>query len=120
MRKLLPLLVALPLAACVSSTKFQAKEAEEKNQRQRADQLEAQLKTAAAGLDATNVKLKAAADTLAGLQVSNKDLQESLDANKSQLSKKVSDLIKERDAQTTRIADVERMLITAQAEKKAL
>ena len=118
--RLLPLLfAAFILNACVSASKFQAKETEARSQTQRADALDLQLLQARKDFDAGKKsqaelegKLKAAGDTeaglrqdlkagadqLAGLQKSHRDLQDSLDSNKNQLSQKVSALIKDRDA----------------------
>ncbi len=110
----LPVLLA---AACVSTGQFKVQQAEAESQQKRAEAAEAK----AAGLqkDIDAAKIAGAQATEAGqkiqldLQKSNKDLKETLDASKGELSKKVSDLIKQRDALTSQ-------LNVAEADKKAL
>ncbi len=69
--------------------------------------------------DDLSAQLKAKADELTALQTTNKDLQESLDANKTQLSKKVSELIKERDELQKRLTDAQAQAAQLQAAKDA-
>jgi len=107
-------LAVLPLlAGCVTTGTFKAAQADAQAQRQRGDALDQQLAAAKKTEDDLGAQLKAKADELAGLQQSNKDLKESLDANKTQLSKKVSDLIQERD-------DLQKKLTEAQQQAAAL
>lgn len=81
-----------------------------------------------------NNQIKAANDQVANLQKSNTDIQQTLDAKKGELTKKVADLIKERDglnaqaatlnsqlaAQAAQIADLQVKLASAQADEKTL
>src|SRR5437016_5707542 len=110
-RYLILSLFILPAAGCVTSGTCHQQEEQTAAQKKRADtlsgDLEAAKKTLAdaqkTNLDLTG-KVKADADQLASLstqmnsvQKSNKDLQDSLEANKGELSKKVADLVKEKD-----------------------
>lgn len=134
-------LAALLLAGCVTTKTYQAKEAEADAQRARAEQLDAQLKKATQERDDVTkaeqdlaAKLKAADDQLASLKTSNADLQQSLKANKTELGRKVAELIKERDslqkqhdeeaqkaaALTAKADDLAKQLEDANAAKKAL
>jgi chemotaxis protein MotB len=130
MKRLLPLLLLLPLAACVTASKFKAQQDYAADQKKRGDDLQsafdAYKSSSTAQIDDLSAKLKAGGDTLASLQVSNQDLQQSLDANKSELSKKVSALIKDRDAlaaknndQAAQLADLQKKLDDATAAKAA-
>ena len=108
MKRFLPLLALAPLlGACVSASKFKDMQSQAQAQKQRGDALDQQLAAAKKNADDLAAQLKAKADELAALQKSNKDLQDSLDANKTQLSKKVSELIKERDELQKKLADAE-------------
>jgi len=104
------LLLALPMTACVASKRFKASQAEASTQKSRAEDLDAKLA-------ASKLELKAAADQLASLQTSNKDLQQALDAKKGELSQKVSDLIKERDLLSRTAAAAESAKASAEAAK---
>lgn len=114
------LLALLPLlAGCVTTGKFKAQQAETQAQKQRGDALDQQLAAAKKNADDLSAQLKAKADELTALQTTNKDLQESLDANKTQLSKKVSELIKERDELQKRLTDAQAQAAQLQAAKDA-
>jgi chemotaxis protein MotB len=120
-------------AGCVTTGKFQA-------QQQRADAAETKAAGLQKDLDASKaadqqaveagqkiqLDLNAANDQIASLQKSNKDVQSALDANKGQLGKQVSDLIKERDGLKTagidkdkQIADLNGQVASAQAKAAA-
>lgn len=134
MRKYFPLLSIVLAAGCVTTRTYQAKVSE-------AAALDAKASGLAKDLDAAKASLKAAADTETGLefqlsastrqaadlQKSNADLQQTLDAKKGELSKKVAELIKERDllavqisSQAARIDELGKQLSDAEAAKKAL
>ncbi|MDE2290543.1 MAG: OmpA family protein [Elusimicrobia bacterium] len=66
-------------------------------------------------LDETRSKLSAAQDQVASLKKSVEDLHRALEANKSQLTRKVAELVKEKDAVAQRLASKEK----AAAEAKA-
>lgn len=114
MKTLTPILTAVFLAGCVSSKAFKQKDAEAAREKTRAESAEAKAAELGKTLESTKadyeLKLKTGGETLAGLQKSNKDLQESLDADRSQLSQKVSALIKDRDEHAKRLADANRRL----------
>ena len=101
-RLILPVLTLTFLAGCVSTGKYKAEQSAAASQKQRADALDAQfaaLKSSDTAIQQDlSARLKATADSLASAQISNADLQQSLAANKSTLSQKVADLIKDRDA----------------------
>ena len=101
-RLVLPLLPLALLAGCVSTGKFKAEQDAAATQKQRADALDTQfaaLKSSDTAIQQDlSARLKATGDTLASAQISNTDLQQSLAANKSTLSQKVADLIKDRDS----------------------
>ncbi len=65
---------------------------------------EADLKTRIAEVE---TKLASASDQVTSLQKSNKDLQQSLESNKGELSRKVSELVKEKDAVGQKLASTE-------------
>lgn len=107
MKPLLLALMIVPMTACVvGQTKYKAQQDEAASQKKRADGLEATLAAEKAAADKAAAQqaaqkaldLKAVGDQLASAQISNKDLQQALDAKKGELSQKVSELIKERDA----------------------
>ncbi|MEK7858564.1 MAG: OmpA family protein [Elusimicrobiota bacterium] len=136
----------LPFSACVTSTKFKAEqqraEATETKLEQTQQDLDAlkaiQASTTEAGqkiqLDLTS-QVKAAGDQLvslqkakdeqlasvavqlASVQKSNKDLQQSLESNKDELTKKVSTLIKEKDALSQKLADAGKETATLRKTK---
>ncbi len=111
------LLLLVPTAACVTAGKFREQESAAAAQKTRAETAEKSL---------ADLKVKAAADTEAGLKVqgdlaaqlktaqgqladaqkSNKDLSQTLDAKKGELTQKVADLIKDRDAQSAKVTDL--------------
>jgi len=111
------LLLLVPLSACVTAGKFKAAESAAAAQKSRADAAEKTLaderaKSSAeieAGrkvtLDLTN-QLKNTSDQLADAQKSNKDLTQTLDAKKGELTQKVAELIKSRDAQSAKATDL--------------
>lgn len=111
------LLLLLPTAACVTAGKFREAESAAAAQKSRADSAEAAFtayrSTATAEieagrkvqLDLTN-QLKSASDQLADAQKSNKDLSQTLDAKKGELTQKVAELIKDRDAQSAKATDL--------------
>jgi chemotaxis protein MotB len=102
-----------PMTACVvGQTRFKAQQDEAVSQKKRADDLDAKL--AGAQRD-----LKAVGDQLASAQTSNKDLQQALDAKKGELTQKVSDLIKERDALAQKSAAAEAAKAEAEAAEVA-
>jgi chemotaxis protein MotB len=73
-------------------------------ERGRADALGKSEGDLKAALAETQTNLASAADQVAALQKSVKDLQQALEANKGELQRKVSDLIKEKDALGQRLA----------------
>jgi chemotaxis protein MotB len=129
-RLALPLLLLVPLAGCVTTGKYKAEQSAAASQKQRADALDAQfaaLKSSSTAVEQDlTARLKATADTLASAQISNTDLQQSLAANKSTLTQKVSDLIKDRDTlaqksndQAAQIADLQKKAADADAARAA-
>ncbi|MFI5347860.1 MAG: OmpA family protein [Elusimicrobiota bacterium] len=133
MKRYALLLLMIPAAACTTMGKLKEQESATAAQKSRADGLDAQLaalKTAHAATVEAGLKvstdLKAASDQLAAAQTSNKDLQQALDAKKGELTQKVSDLIKQRDAlsamnseQSARIAALEKKAAAADAARAA-
>jgi chemotaxis protein MotB len=123
MKRYLPLLLLIPLAACVTTGTFKAQQAQTATQKQRADDLQSQFdalkSTTTAQIADLTAQLKATGDTLASAQTSNKDLQQALDANKSQLSAKVSELIKDRDALQKQLDDAKAAKAAAEAAAAA-
>lgn len=98
----LALVVLLSLSGCVSASKYKA-------ETQRAAQVEADLRgqvdAAQKREDGLKAQLKTAGEQIeAGLKT-NKDLQQSLEANKGELQKKAAELIKERDALASKLAE---------------
>lgn len=124
----------LPAAGCVTTGRFKAQEAQTQEQTKRADALEQDLKASRKSEEDLKGQIKVGSDQLASLNVqmasvqkSNKDLQESLEAKKGELTKKISDLIKEKDSISQKIADREaelsdlkRRLADTEAAKKSL
>lgn len=120
---LMIVLAILPAAGCVATGKYKAKEAEADFQKKRADGLDSQLAAAKKEIDGLktaqtamteasnkivvdlNSQIKTGAEQLASVKKSNKDLQQSLEANHGELSKKVGDLIKQKDAVAQKLAD---------------
>jgi len=130
MKRYVFLLLVLPAAACVTASKYKAQQSEALEQKKRGDDIQsafdAYKSSSTAEVTDLTSKLKASGDTLASLQISNKDLQQSLDANKSKLAEKVSALIKDRDAlaaknndQAAQIDDLQKKLDDANAAKAA-
>ncbi len=138
----LPLLALAALAGCVSTGTYKAEQSATAAQKRRADGLDSQFtaykSTASAAIEAglklqadltgqlkaANDQLKTTSDQLAAAQTSNKDLQQALDANKSALSQKVSELIKERDGLNAKIVELNSQLAAssstvADLQKKA-
>lgn len=102
MKKVLPVLLTALLAGCVTSSKYKTEQA-------RAATLEEKLAQTEAAAAKKEGELQARIDTgvqqLASLQKSNADLQDSLKANKNELTQKVSALIKEKDALSQQLSD---------------
>ncbi len=122
MKHLTLLLLLAPISGCVTTGKYKAEQSEASAQKRRADDLTAQF-TALKSSDTAvqqdlSARLKATADSLASAQVSNADLLQSLAANKSVLTQKVSDLIKDRDAVTQKSNDQAAQI--ASLQKKAM
>jgi chemotaxis protein MotB len=122
-RLVLPVLMLVPLAACVTTGKYKAEQSAAASQKQRADALDAQfaaLKSSDTAIQQDlSARLKATADSLASAQISNADLQQSLAANKSTLSQKVAELIKDRDALAQKANDADAARAAAEAAKAA-
>ncbi|MFI5361879.1 MAG: flagellar motor protein MotB [Elusimicrobiota bacterium] len=129
-RLVLPLLLLAPLAACVTTGKYQAEQSAAAAQKRRADDLDAQLAALKSSSTAVeqdlSARLKAEADTLASAQISNKDLQQTLEANTSELTKKAAAMIKDRDTfaqkvneQAATIEDLQRKAADADAGRAA-
>ncbi len=129
------LLLLVPAAACVTAGKFHEQESAAAAQKTRAETAErslADLKAKAAADTEAALKvqndlaaqLKNAQDQLADAQKSNKDLSQTLDAKKGELTQKVADLIKDRDAQSAKVTDLSAQVAQlsaalASAQKKA-
>ena len=100
------------LSGCVTAGKYKAKEGElAAAQKETADLKNdyASLKTESEKTEQElRARLDAADKQLVSLRKSKKDLQESLDAKKGELTKKVSGLIKERDEISQELAGKER------------
>ena len=112
MNRLALFLLIVPMTACVAQKRFKAQQDETSAQKNRADDV-------AAKLDKAKLDLKAVGDQLASAQTSNKDLQQALDAKKGELTQKVSDLIKERDALTRAAAEAQAAKAAAELAKAA-
>jgi chemotaxis protein MotB len=117
MKRFAFLLLLVPTAACVTAGKFHEQESAAAAQETRADTAEKTLADtrakAAADTEASakiqadlSAQLKTAQDQLADAQKSNKDLSQTLDAKKGELTQKVADLIKDRDAQSAKVTDL--------------
>lgn len=120
MKSLALFLLILPMTACVvGQTRYKASQDEAASQKKRADELVAKLAASTDAAQKVSLSLKATADQLASAQTSNKDLQQTLDAKKGELTQKVSDLIKERDALAQKSAAAEAAKAAAEAEKAA-
>ncbi|MDD5303730.1 MAG: OmpA family protein, partial [Elusimicrobia bacterium] len=120
MKRLAFLLMIVPMTACVvGQTRFKAQQDEAASQKKRADELSAKLAASSEAAQKISLDLKATADQLASAQTSNKDLAQSLDAKKGELSQKVSELIKERDALARTAAAAEAAKAAAEAAKAA-
>lgn len=120
MKRIAFLLMIVPLSACVvGQTRFKAQQDEAASQKKRADDLTAKLAAAQEAAQKVSLELKATADQLASAQTSNKDLQQTLDAKKGELTQKVSELIKERDALAQKSAAAEAAKAAVEAEKAA-
>ena len=129
-RLVLPLLLVASAAGCVSMGRFKSQESESAAQKKRADGLASQYSALQSSSTAVEqdlgARLKATADQLASAEVSNKDLQQTLEANKGELTHKVAALIKDRDAlaqksndQSAQIADLEKKAANADAARAA-
>jgi chemotaxis protein MotB len=124
--------------------KFKSQESDTASQKKRADDLAAQFaalqsshtalsgqyailqSSSAAAEQDLDARLKATADSLASAQISNKDLQQTLEASKGALTQKVAALIKDRDAlasksndQAAQIADLQKKAADAAAAAAA-
>lgn len=120
MKRLALLLMIAPMSACVvGQTRFKAQQEEAASQKKRADELSARLAAAEEAGRKSSLDLKATADQLASAQTSNKDLQQTLDAKKGELSQKIALLIRERDALAQKLGVVEAAKAAAEAEKAA-
>ena len=102
MKRFALLLLTIPFAACTTMTKLKEQQGATAAERTRADGLAKQLAEAKAA-DAAAIEAGRKVQTdlgtqLAAAQKSNKDLSETLDAKKGELTQKVADLIKERDS----------------------
>ena len=132
---------------CVTPSKYRDQQSLAASQQRRADALDKDLAAATknlaaaqAALSAANDSIKKDADTAAGLnaqlkagadqlaalhaemasvQKSNQDLQQSLDAKKGELSKKISELIKGRDDLSQKLDVANTSLATAMARATA-
>ena len=129
-RLVLPVLALVVLAGCVSTGKYKAEQDAAASQKQRADALDASfaaLKSSDTAVQQDlSARLKATADSLASAQTSNADLQQSLAANKSTLTQKVAELIKDRDGlaaksndQSAQIADLQKKAADLDAARAA-
>jgi chemotaxis protein MotB len=129
-RLILPLLLLAPLAGCVTTGTYKAEQSEASSQKKRADGLAAQfsvLQSSSTSVEADlGARLKATADQLASAQISNKDLQQTLEASKGELTQKVASLIKDRDAlakktndESAQIADLKKQTADADAARSA-
>ncbi len=123
MKRYLPLLLLIPLAACVTTGTFKAQQAQTATQKQRADDLQSQFdalkSTTTAQIADLTAQLKATGDTLASAQTSTQDLQQALDAKKGELSAKISELIKDRDALQKQLDDAKAAKAAAEAAAAA-
>lgn len=120
MKRLAFFLMIVPMTACVvGQTRFKAQQDEASAQKKRADELSAKLAASSEEARKASLDLKATADQLASAQISNKDLAQTLDAKKGELTQKVSELIKERDALARTAAAAEAAKAAAEAAKAA-
>jgi chemotaxis protein MotB len=123
MKRYSPLLLLAALAACVTTGTYKDQQGQTAAQKKRADDLQSQFdalkSTTSAQVADLTAKLKATDDTLASAQTSNKDLQETLDAKKGELTNKVSELIKERDALQKQLDDAKAAKAAAEAAAAA-
>lgn len=130
MKRAIPLLLLLPLAACVTTSKFKAEESRFKAEQTRADKLDSSLAQAeknlatqkaesAKTLEEAGLQIKTGFEQLSSVQKSNKDLQETLDAKKGELTGKISQLIKEKDSLSQKIADSAAETATLRKQKDA-
>jgi chemotaxis protein MotB len=132
--RLLPFLLAALWTGCVTTSRFQAQQSETEAQRKRADAAASELAALKTSDAAVLTQLASAKEQLASLQTqlasvqgSNKDLQQALEANKGELSRKVSELIKEKDAAAQKLlkesndaTELRRRLAEAEDARKAL
>lgn len=125
--KTLPILSLIIMAGCVSSQKFKDQEAQAQSEKKRADGLAAELETSRTALEASGKegqefkgRLGAQETELASLKKSVKDLGDSLESNRGELSKKVSELVKEKDALMRKLTEAEAAKMTLEAAKKSL
>ena len=125
----------IPLSGCVSASKFKGQESKLASVRQELETAKADCSASAdmAKKDADDLKAKNAACAwfLTSVQKSNKDLHETLETSKDELSLKVSGLIKEKDELSRKLSDSaeenvsirrakDEELAQALAEKRAL
>ncbi|MFH1619499.1 MAG: OmpA family protein [bacterium] len=121
----------IPLSGCVTASKFKAQETQLVSVRSELEEAKKENASVSERADKRTHDLAACTDQLADSRKSNKDLQESLEANRGELSKKVSELIKERDGLNQKISDTAKQtneliktkegeLARALADKKAL
>jgi len=127
MKKNIILIVAVAvLSGCVSAGKYKAQEtklggvikeldsvktgwaASDERGRNREQDLKKQIEDLNRQTGDIVGQLDSANAQITALQKSNKDLQESLDAKKGELSKKLSDMIKERDELSKKLTDMVR------------
>lgn len=137
MKRYAILLLLIPATACTTMGKLKEQQSATAAEKTRADGLETQLaslKTSnAAAVEAGRKvqadltgQLKATSEQLNAALKSNKDLQQTLDAKKGELTQKVSDLIKERDALSAKasalsaqVADLQKKAADADAARAA-
>ena len=90
--------VAIAGSGCVTASKY-------KFQEQRAATGEAALASLRTQYEDLQARFKSIVEQLASTQTSNRDLQQSLESNKSELGKKVSSLIQERDVLSAKLSE---------------
>lgn len=120
MKRALPVLLTALLAGCVTSSKYKTEQARAATAEERLAETSQKLTLTEAAASKKQGELQAQIDTgvqqLASLQKSNSDLQDSLKANKDELTQKVSTLIKDKDALAQQLSDAQ---VQAAAKLKA-
>ncbi|MBI2361902.1 MAG: hypothetical protein HYV15_00745, partial [Elusimicrobia bacterium] len=147
MNRALSLSALLAVSGCVSTAKFKTEQGAAAQARAAAAELSSELDAARsqaaamqkglgeslsrriqelsktesdlrAGLTEAGAKLASASDQVASLQKSVADLQQALEANKGELTRKVSELVKEKDAVQGRLAATEKSAAEAASAKE--